>query len=413
MQSRRPVRLAYRLHERLRGTWWAALLVSGYGLASYLTIAAPRNRRARVLVVATHENARRQVDRVSSWIGAADCDSLAIRPGARTGAAGLVRLAEGLRRGRLFRALRILRAIDGRHGFLVSCRAAAAMAWYERSKAILGARRPDAVLVSSDSNPEEVAFVAAARALNIAQVFVSHAYPTPFSPPLDFDLSILEGEAAVTARRRTGRVRGAVLLAGIEGRSGPLDPHRFTRTKPVVGIFTPKAIAWPTLRTMIDDCRGHFDARLVVIRWHPSMLEPPRLAERLDDLSRVVESPKSATVQEVAQQCDWVIAAENSNVHLPVLKLGIPTVVVRGLGIYPEHRSDLYGFIANGVVFPPVASIRDIQADALIGFYSEQWQARFQEYDAAYLRPEAIIATEVRGAIRRFFREPAPKAAVC
>ena len=413
MQSRLPVRLAYRLHEQLRGTWWAALLVSGYGLASFLTIAAPRNRRARVLVVATHENARRQVDRVSAWIGMADCDSLAIRPGAITGAAGLVHLARASRRRRLVRSLRILRAIDRQHGFLVSCRAAAAMAWYDRSKDILGARRPDAVLVSSDSNPEEVAFVAAARALAIAQVFVSHAYPTPLSPPLDFDLSILEGEAAVTARRRTGRIRGAVLLAGIEGQSAPLDPHRFTRPKPVIGIFTPKAIAWPTLQAMVDDCRRHFDARLVVIRWHPSMLEPPRLAERLTDLSRVVESAKSATVQEVAEQCDWVIAAENSNVHLPVLKLGIPTVVVRGLGIYPEHRSDLYGFIANQVVFPSVASVRDIQADALMAFYSAQWQRRFQAYDAAYLRHEETIAMEVRGAIRGFFHDAAAKAAVC
>lgn len=411
VQSRWSVRVVYRLHERLGRTWGAALLVSCYGLASFLTIARPRNRRARVFVVATHENARRQVDRVCSWIGAAECGSLAPRPAA--GVAGLLRFLSAMPHGRLLRVLRILRTIDRRHGFLVSCRAAGALAWYVRAKAILGARRPAAVLVSSDSNPEEVAFVGAARALDIPRVFVSHAYPTPFSPPLDFSLSILEGEAAVRARRRTGPIKGGVLLAGIEGQSAPLDPHRFTRRAPVIGIFTPKAISWPTLTAIVDDCRRHCDARAVVIRWHPSMLEPPQLATRLDDLSKIIESPRTATVQEVAQQCDWVIAAENSNVHLPVLKLGVPTVVVRGLGIYPAHRSDLYGFVANGVIFPPVASIRDIDAGALVAFYSDGWQARFQQYDAAYLGSPDRIASEVHDAIRRLFEEPMAKAAVC
>ena len=45
----------------------------------------------------------------------------------------------------------------------------------------------------------------------------------------------------------------------------------------------------------------------------------------------------SAALPDVARRCDWVIADENSNVHLPVLKLGIPTVVVKGLGLYPRH----------------------------------------------------------------------------
>ena len=74
----------------------------------------------------------------------------------------------------------------------------------------------------------------------------------------------------------------------------------------------------------------------------------------------------------VARQCDWVVADENSNVHLPVLKLGIPTVAVRNLGLYPESRSDLYGFAASGILFPPVRSIRDVRAEALVAFFSDR-----------------------------------------
>ena len=407
MQSHRTVRLVFALHERLRGTWAFALLVSCYGLASFLSIAPSRNTAARVLAFGKHANARRHVARVASWIGAADCAWLRAGPRTLLSPSGLAGLTILLSPRRLVRVLRIVRAIDTRHGFLVSCRAASAIAWYSRAKAILAARRPGAVLVSSDSQPEELGLAAAARALDIPQVFVSHAYPTPVSPPLDFSLSILEGEAAVDARKRKGPIKGEVLLAGVEGVSAPLDARRFERNNPVIGVFTPKALSWPTLAATIEDCRDHLRARRIVIRWHPSMLEPSRHVHRLGDLSGVVESPRTALLHDVARECDWVIADENSNVHLNVLKLGIPTVAIKNLGVYPQSRSDLYGFVANGVIFPPVKSVREVQADALIAFFADCWRSRFARYDASYLRPQGAIRTEVRCAIRDLFEPPA------
>jgi hypothetical protein len=408
MHARWPVRFAQRLHGVVAGTWAAVFLVACYGLASLLSIAPARNQRGRVLAVARHANARRQIARVTSWVGAEECGSV------RTGLKTLVRLAglggvTLLLSGRgLTRALRMVRAFDQRHPFLVSCRAVEAIAWYGRSLMMLTAQRPGAVLVSGDSNPEEVGFVGAARVLGIPQVFVAHAYPTPFSPPLDFTLSILEGEQAVEARRLKGPITGTVLLAGLEGESAPLDPRRIERANPVIGIFPPKALSWTTLAAIVDDCRTHFHARQIVIRWHPSMLEAPRLSHRLADRSGIVEYPGSAAFHDVAQQCDWVIAADNSNVHLPLLKLGIPTIAVSQLGLYPKSRSDLYGFIEHGIVFPPVQSIRELRPDALAAFFSDCWVTRFKQYDASYLLPPGAIENHVRVAIQQLLSaEPA------
>jgi hypothetical protein len=400
MHARWPVRVAHDVHGSMAGTWASALLVGCYGMAALLSIAPARNRTARVLAVARHANARRQVVRVASWIGNEDCASV------RTGLKTLVRLAGVGGLALLFapramrRALRLVRACDRRYGFLESCRAIEAVAWYTRSMMMLTARRPGAVLVSGDSNPEEVGFIAAARSRGIAQVFVAHAYPTPFSPPLDFTLSILEGQQAVEARRLKGPITGAVLLAGMEGESARLDARRIERPNPVIGIFPPKAFSWTTLAAIVDDCRAHFHARQIVIRWHPSMLESPHLGHRIADRSGITECPGSAPFHEVARQCDWVIAAENSNVHLPLLKLGIPTVAVKGLGLYPRSRSDLYGFIEHGVVFPPVDSIRDVRADEVATFFSDCWITRFKEYDASYLLPPGAIENDVRRAIQ-------------
>jgi hypothetical protein len=402
-QSSLPVRLVYGLHERLGRVGLASVLVSLYGLAFFLLIAPPRNRRARMLTVARHANARRQIARVASWLGPDDCGAIGVGPAALRGPYGLPPRPFH----RFLQALRVVRIVDRRHGFLVACRVSGALAWYARGIAMIRAAGADAVLVSSDSNPEEVGMTAAARALGVPTVFVSHAYPTPFSPPLDFSLSILEGEAEVDARRRKGPVNGEVVFAGVEGESALLDVERFERPAPVIGIFTPKAISWPKLAAVVADCREHFGAKEIVIRWHPSMLETPRLGHVLADMSGIVETSPALPLGEVASRCDWVIADENSGVHLPVLKLGIPTVPIRQLGLY--SRSDMYGFVANGIVFPPVSSVRDIRAEALRGFFGGDWAARFQRYDASYLRPHTAIAGDVRRALQRLFDEATPK----
>jgi len=399
-ESHLPVRLAFAAHEVFKNTAASGLLVSSYGLGVLLTVTAPR-RRASLLSVARHVNARRQVERIAAWLDPGQCEQLNTSIEALPGRV-IQTVCDVIKsRASFRRALRVVRRIDDRYGFLVACRAAAAIGWYARGTAILRAQRPHAVVVSSDTNPEEVGFTAAARALGIPTVFISHAYPTPFSPPLAFNLSILGGQAEADARRRRGAGAGEILLVGLEGESISLDVTHFERREPVIGIFAPKAVSWETLAAVIADCRQYFLARQIVIRWHPSMLEPPRLSHRLGDMSGIVESPRTAKLADVARQCDWVIADENSSVHLPVLKLGIPSIAVKQLGRYPETRTDMYGLIRDQVVPPAVVSVRDMRPDTLAAFFSNGWVARFQQYDASYARPPAAIETEVRAAIQR------------
>ena len=287
---------------------------------------------------------------------------------------------------------------------------AGALAWYARSRAILGAHRPDAVLVSSDSNPEELGFASAARALDVPTVFVSHAYTTPLSPPLDFSLSILEGEAAVRARRRKGPISGDIVLAGLEGDSAPLDRRTLRETRPghrhLHAQRRCRGRSWWRSSPIAASTSVR---REIVIRWHPSMLERPRLAEWLADMSGIVETPRTADLTDVAQRCDWVIADENSGVHLPVLKLGIPTIAVKNLGLYPTKPVGSVWLCRRrcGVSAGRHPSATS-SPDALATFFSGGWPARFQHFDASYLRPPQAIGSEVRRAIWRLFEsEPA------
>ncbi|MNC86983.1 hypothetical protein D3C83_26760 [compost metagenome] len=72
---------------------------------------------------------------------------------------------------------------------------------------------------------------------------------------------------------------------------------------------------------------------------------------------------------------------------------------MRNLGLYPPSRADLYGFIADGVVFPPVETVRDVRPEALRDFFSAAWAERFVTYDASYMRPSEAVGDEVRAAV--------------
>jgi hypothetical protein len=398
------------VRDRLGRSWASSLLVSAYGLKSLLALAAASGPKRQIVAIAVHANARQQIERFASACGPGCVGKI------RTGLSAIARWAtlhqfvRVLLGGRhTLTGLRVIHAVNRRHDFLVSCRVASALGCYVRARAILGAQRPRAVLVSSDSNPEEVALTAAARTLCLPTIFVSHAYTTSVSPPLNFSLSVLEGAAAVDAHLRKGPIKGDIFLGGVDGESRPMVPLRLNTARPVVGIFPPKVVAWPTLVAIIADCR-RLQARQLIIRWHPSALERPRLAQLLHDTSDIVETAPTESLTDVALRCDWVIADADSNVHLPVLKLGIPTIAVASFGVLKDGFLDLYGFVGDGIIPPPVRSVGVMRASAAVGFYSDHWAERFRRYDASYLESPANMQAQFHKALRRVLGESWPSA---
>jgi len=260
---------------------------------------------------------------------------------------------------------------------------------------------PKAILVSSDSNPEEVAFAAVACSLNIATIFVSHAFTSAISPPLDFSLSLLEGKASIDAFRRKGVVKGEVFLLGLEGCSVPLDLNRFDQSTPVIGIFATKTVNWPMLESVIRDCHSSFNAVKILIRWHPDMLYQPDSFRRVQNLPKVELTPQTSSLSDVALRCDWVIAPSNSHVHLPILKLGIPSIAISHLSVSTDERMDLYDFLENNLVYPVPATLKELSLQAVKAFYAANWSEKFYAYDAAYLKNSTDLEVEALAVIRR------------
>ena len=124
---------------------------------------------------------------------------------------------------------------------------------------------------------------------------MSHAYPTPVSPRLNFTLSIIEGEAALERYQSKGPVAGEVLFCGAEGSSQSMRAQKLVSTDPVIGIFASKVVCWPEFISLIEDCRSQFNPKKILIRWHPNMLGKSKLSSALADLQAIVETAVSYT----------------------------------------------------------------------------------------------------------------------
>ena len=393
------VSLVWSTHRILSNTWLSSALVFLFGVKSY-AVDASSNEEHLPLIVAVHKNAKKQGRKIESWLKPEPVSWLRVGLGRLPALRTLGRLVGGCVQVRSWsRLLSLVNKLNRRHDFLVSCRATSAIFSYVRALELLKRRKTRGVVVSSDSNPEPLAFKHAAEALGLPTIFLSHAFPTPVSPRLRFTLSILDGQAALERYQSKGPVTGDVLFCGAEGSSQSMDATKLTDEHPVIGIFASKVVCWPQFIGLIEDCRSQFNPKKILIRWHPNMLGRSKLSSQLADASDVVETGATLSLQEVASQCDWVIADENSNANLGVLKAGIPILPMKEFSVLPESRADLYGFVENAVIPKPVSSVRGVCLKQIAQFYSKDWAKRFGRYDASYTESTELLTDQTRSAI--------------
>jgi hypothetical protein len=382
-------------HGPLRGSLWSAALVVGYGLASArICLAAPA---ADIWALATYPNDRRQVDYVARCVDGGA--RIACSPvGTELARKALRRefwrgVAPGLRR-----LTRIARCLTRRNEFLVACRMTCALACALLARRALDGSGVRGVLVSSDYNAETVGLAWAARGLGVPTIFVSHAPPHELSPPLDFTLAILDGNAAIETYQAKGSIGANWVFKGVEGETRPLDLAALGRSRPSIGFFMPKEVLWAGLDRMISEALQRFEPTRILIRWHPNMMEP-RPGVDWQHRARVEDGATHTTPAEEAVRCDWVVADENSSVQLAVLKAGVPVVPVRGLALVPEEDADLYGLVRDGLVPPPLTSLVDFDPGWLAAFYAAGWRERMARQDGAFLRSRAVVDRDVREAV--------------
>lgn len=352
--------------------------LAGFNLVCRLSIP---DRPCQVLLVSATANNRRQLRKVESALPDVSLQWMELGT-KRNVASVLYALCEVVTHpGTSFRVLRLLSRLMARkhpmHAIDLA-RYVVANVMVRRALRRIG---PKVVAVSNDHTPACVAIAAAARGQGRSTAYLQHAHVSPLFPPLNFDLNVLDSQAALDIYEARGSRRGCVIFKGVDGDSVPLRLKLLAEPKARLKILVMLTNAPPRSALFEGLARLVSDERIanVAVRPHPAAQ-----SSWYDDLPDGVRLHMAhSSLADEARKADLVLAGNTSAV-LEVLKTGTPTVLWESID---DIANDYYGFVAHRVV-PRTADPASLSFVEIVAFFSDDWPERMRYFDASYMDGE-------------------------
>lgn len=213
---------------------------------------------------------------------------------------------------------------------------------YEESVRWLNDKQPKAVLFSNDHTVEQRAMLNAAKKLNIPTIYIQHACVTEAFPPLNFDLSLLDGEDSLRKYRTISSIRGDVKKVGNAKAAKYLSKRNHSSTINTIGVCCNIMDSLDTFCEAIDFLVSEFPAIKIIIRLHPADNRSLEFSEKIE-----VSESKKENAFEFLQKVDCMIAG-NSSIHLEAILLNVMAIYYRFDS--NEDMYDYYGFVKNGLL---------------------------------------------------------------
>lgn len=212
---------------------------------------------------------------------------------------------------------------------------------YEIAFHNLATFRPKCIVLSNDHSEKQRALLNAAKRLNIPVVYIQHASISDLMPPLDFDLSLLEGQGALDKYKSRGAVNGKVQLIGMPKFDNYIQYRNTSTTVKNIGICTNIFDKAEDIYKMIQAIQNKFSEINISLRPHPGYkitLNPPE---------NVSLSTKAEHIFDFLKRQDLLIAG-NSSVHLEAILLNVTSVYYQVSKM--ENVKDFYGYVENGLL---------------------------------------------------------------
>ncbi len=216
-----------------------------------------------------------------------------------------------------------------------------AVGQYEACRHFIQKHRPAYIVFANDHSIFPRAMLLAAKSLNVPTIYIQHASVTPYFPPLDFDLSLLEGQATLDRYAQNGEVKGEVRFIGMP----KFDPYvslRNTQTQVQrVGICCNKLDETADVEVLVAYLKSQLPQLTFTFRPHPADERNFSMPEG------VLHSTKAEKAFDFLQQQDLIIAG-NTSIHLEAVLLNVLSVYYE-FSDYSADISDMYGYCKNGL----------------------------------------------------------------
>lgn len=392
------IRFSFNLHRKSQNTFAGRLLILAYGLATYLRIRVPQNYDNEFLAAWAYENERLEIERVIGCLESTKLTYISLKHSNLLSLEAVLHLFGVIFRiRRLKQLLRIIKIATKRNHFLPLCQGAALVAYHIRLSHELSVKRPKATLVATLSHPVALALISSSQANRVPSIFSSHASSAsggrairPWS-----DLAILDGEASLDACRLVGEVRSRVVFKGIKSPFRRMKPDLILKEPLQVGVFLSAPINLAAVKAAVIAIRRQLPSSQILIRPHPVLFLTPDLTDTFVNLPGV-DVVRNSSLVECLERVKLVFSG-NSNVHLEVLRAGIPSVFVSTLD---TTQPDYYGFVAAGIVMDWKPD-SELDLHRMVDFFTADWEQKFKRFDASYLEEPNFAQIQIRSAIEQ------------
>lgn len=254
---------------------------------------------------------------------------------------------------------------------------------YEACLSFLKKNRPSYIIFSNDHNIFPRALLIAAKELSIPTIYIQHASITPYFPPLDFDLNLLEGQATLDQYRLNGLVSGTTQFIGMP-KFDPYISYRNTNKKVTrIGVCSNKMDKTEVVEAFLKDLQKIFPTTMITFRPHPSD----------NTIFKLPKEVKLSTKEELAfeflQKQDLVIAG-NTSIHLEAVLLNVVAVYYE-YAPYQAGISDMYLYCKNNL------AEKAENKEALIKIIKAQTIEKDTDVHKKAIYYNAVVGTEHEG----------------
>jgi hypothetical protein len=296
---------------------------------------------------------------------------------------------------KFFSLLKYLRSKEGERASQISDTIFSSLGWMEGFHEVIKTYQPKMIVFSNDHSYVPRSLFLAAKASGIPTVYIQHASISSYLPPLDFDLSLLEGDDALEKYKRKG-VRGRVELIGIPR----FDPFLIRKRKEPSSKIKSIGIAFNTvdslhkIASLINAVMLAIPEITVIVRSHPKENRDVKESLTNDSPGLIYSDSRSESPFDFILRCDLLIAGDSS-IHLEAKMLNVDSVYLD----LSEAGStyDLYGYIKKGL-------IKELPGNEALVEYIQTYPALRTGNRVAQFY-NAALGSEFEGKSARFARE--------
>lgn len=214
------------------------------------------------------------------------------------------------------------------------------LGYYFEAKRILKKWKPEALVFANDHLVVSRCMLLAAKKLNIKTIYIQHACVTHNFPPLEFDLSLLEGE---DSQDKYVHISGEVRLIGMPKFEHYRNAYAITKEVTNIGISINE---FDDIKNAIILCQWIYEAgtfNTITIRPHPAIKWNHKLPDYF-----IISDPSTETSFEYLSKIQVHVSGDSS-IHLEAVLMGAISLYYN----FTEGKliNDFYGFLNKGLIF--------------------------------------------------------------